>query len=44
MSDLTIFQGDSPTFEDMGIPNGTRTWREADVMTAMGYETPDWPH
>lgn len=31
------FDSDKPSFEDLGIPNGQQTWREADLMAALGY-------
>lgn len=39
---MTIFHFDDgePNFEGLGIPNGSRTWREADLMTALGYGDP----
>lgn len=40
MSDIFHFEGDKPSFEDLGIPNGSRTWKECDVMQAMGYDSP----
>jgi DNA-damage-inducible protein D len=33
------FDEDRPSFEDLGVPNGTRTWLEADLMRALGYQT-----
>lgn len=41
MADLFHFDTDKPSFEDLGIPNGKRTWREADLMSAMGYDSRD---
>lgn len=36
---LAVFHFDekSPSFEEMGVPNGSRTWREADLLAALGY-------
>jgi DNA-damage-inducible protein D len=38
-TDLTVFNIDrgKAAFEDMGIENGTRTWKEADLESALGY-------
>jgi DNA-damage-inducible protein D len=38
-TEVTVFNGDPGTaaFEDMGVENGTRTWKEADVQAALGY-------
>lgn len=37
--DLTVFSGEpgKAAFEEMGVENGTRTWKEADVQAALGY-------
>jgi DNA-damage-inducible protein D len=38
-TEVTVFNGDpgAAAFEDMGIENGTRTWKEADLESALGY-------
>ncbi|HZL16521.1 MAG TPA: hypothetical protein VFG23_02120 [Polyangia bacterium] len=38
-SDLTVFksEGGKTRFEDLGVENGTRTWKEADVQMSLGY-------
>lgn len=38
MANVFHFEGDQPSFEDLGIENGTRTWHESAVMGAMGYD------
>jgi DNA-damage-inducible protein D len=37
--DVFHFDEGRPSFEDLGIPNGTRTWLESDLMRALGYQT-----
>jgi DNA-damage-inducible protein D len=32
-----LFDGDSPSFEALAVENGQQTWREADLMRALGY-------
>lgn len=38
-TDLTVFGGAAgkAAFEDMGVENGTRTWKESDLQAALGY-------
>jgi DNA-damage-inducible protein D len=38
-TELTVFGGDGggAAFEDMGVENGTRTWKEAALQVALGY-------
>ena len=36
-AEMFHFDAERPSFEDLGIPNGSRTWRAADLMTALGY-------
>jgi DNA-damage-inducible protein D len=38
-SELQVFHFDKTkkSFEDLGIPNGSRTWKEADLREALGY-------
>jgi DNA-damage-inducible protein D len=39
MANIFHFESDKPSFEDLGVPNGSRTWREETLMSAMGYES-----
>jgi DNA-damage-inducible protein D len=34
---LFHFEDDKQSFEDLGIANGSRTWKEGDLMKALGY-------
>ncbi len=41
MSDDEMFHFDEgrPSFEDLGVPNGTHTWLDSDLMRVLGYTT-----
>lgn len=39
MSDIFHFDPDRPSFEDLGIPNGTQTWRSEDLREHLEYQT-----
>lgn len=34
---LFHFESEHPSFDELGVANGTRTWKEADLMRAFGY-------
>lgn len=38
MSDVFHFDPDRPSFEDLSIPNGVRTWRSEDLREHLGYQ------
>lgn len=38
MSDIFHFDPDRPSFEDLGIPNGSQTWRSHDLCEHLDYQ------